>query len=195
MQLAKAMPSIQSIVRVQFYSTSTAPRVEDPYDCSHQHSSGGGNSTKYCLQSRFYSCAANVHCPIPEIGGECTAEGQAKVAAFLPCAEASGPSGLSTFENALPCAKKHGLDVAAIQKCFDTTDISYTGPAVKTIDAIGNATDAATDPVVQFYPDVRVAGKLQTGTVEAAGLIKAVCAAYTGSQKPPACNSASVEQA
>ena len=48
------MPTIQSIVRVQFYSTSAAPRVDDPYDCSKQPaSSGGGNNTKYCLQARL----------------------------------------------------------------------------------------------------------------------------------------------
>ena len=147
-------------------------------------------------QARFYSCAANVHCPIPEVGGTCTAEGQAKVAAFLPCAEASTkPSGLSSFDNALPCAKRHGLDVAAILKCHDPTDVSYTGPAVATIDAIGNATDAATDPKVQFFPDVRVAGKQQhPSAVKAADIIKAVCAAYSGPRKPAACSSA-VEEA
>ena len=195
MQLAKAMPGIKSIMRVHFYSTTAPGRVFDPYDCSKTSSSGsGGNDTKYCLQSRFYSCAANIHCPIDGGDSDCPVEDMANLAAFLPCAEASGPSGLSSFSNALPCAKQHGLNVAKILSCYDPTDVSYTGPAIATIDAVGNATDAARDPVVKFYPDVRVAGKQLQGTPTAEKLTKAVCAAYAGSDPPPACSS-SVEQA
>jgi len=187
------MPSIKEMVRVQFYSTTAPGRVFDPYDCSKQ--SGGspasGNSTKYCLQSRFYTCAMRVHCPIPEQGGECPVDDMAKVAAFLPCAEAPGPSGMSTFESALPCAKKHGLNVEKIQACYNPADVSYTGPAVATIDLIGNATNAAS---VQFFPDVRVAETRLIGTTPTvASLVKAVCAAYKGPNRSPACSS--VEQA
>lgn len=184
------MPEIQSIIRVGFYSTFSPGRVFDPYDCSKQSSTGsGGNHTKYCLQSRFYSCATRVHCPIKELGGECAIDDMAKVAAFLPCAEAAGPSGMSTFDNALPCAKKHGLDVEKIIACYDPKDISYTGPAVAMIDLIGNATNAVTDPTIQFYPDIRVAGEQIKVTPTSAMLIKAVCAAYKGPQRPTACSS------
>lgn len=184
------MPEIQSIITVGFYSTSAPGRVIDPYDCSKQSSSGSsGNATKYCLQSRFYSCATRIHCPIPELGGACAVADMAKIAAFLPCAEAAGSGGMSSFDNVLPCAKKHGLDVDKILACFDPADISYTGPAVATIDLIGNATNAVTDPTIQFYPDVRVAGMQIIGTPTADLLIKAVCAAYKGTQRPPACTS------
>ena len=122
------MPEIQSIIRVNYYSTTAPGRVFDPYDCSKTKSTGAGNATKYCLQSRYYSCAARVHCPIPELGGECPVDGMAKVSAFLMCAEESGPTGLSSFSNAFPCAKKHGLDVDKIATCYDPTDVSYTGP-------------------------------------------------------------------
>ena len=108
------MPDIQSIIRVNYYSTTAPGRVFDPYDCSKTKSTGAGNATKYCLQSRYYSCAARVHCPIPELGGECPVDGMAKVSAFLMCAEESGPSGLSSFSNAIPCSKKHGLDVDTV---------------------------------------------------------------------------------
>lgn len=187
------MPEIKSIIRVNYYSTTAPGRVFDPYDCSKQPTTGsGGNATKYCLQSRFYSCAMRVHCPIPEIGSECPVEDMAKVSALLACPEASGPSGLSSFANALPCAKKNGLDVDKIVTCFDPTDVSYTGPAVAAIDAVNNATDAA---AIAYFPDVRVAGrKLQPGaTPTAAGLIKAACAAFQGANPPTACATA-VEQ-
>jgi len=187
-ELAKAMPKIESIVRVEYYSTTAHGRVADPYDCSKQSSGGGGNDTKYCLQSRFYSCATRVHCPIPEVGGACAVEGQAKIAAFLPCAEAKTPGGLSSFANALPCAKQHGLIVDKILQCFDPSDISYTGPAVATIDAIENATNTAV-PVVSYFPDVRVAGRQIHTTPTAADLIRMACAAYMGSPLPPACSS------
>jgi len=181
------MPEIKSIIRVEFYSTTAPGRVFDPYDCAKQTAGSGGNNTKYCLQSRFYSCATRVHCPIPEIGSECAVDDMAKLAPFLKCAEdSSGPSGLSSFDNALPCAQKYGLDVDKILECYDPTDISYTSPALATIDAVNNATDAATDPAVAYFPDVRVAGK-QLRDPTATSLTKAVCAAYSGPQPPPAC--------
>lgn len=185
------MPEIQSIIRVGFYSTTCqGGRVSDPYDCSKQDSkSDSGNHTKYCLQSRFHSCAMRVHCPIKELGGDCAVDEMAKLAAFLPCSEADGPSGLSTFDNALPCAKKHGLDVEKILACHNPKDVSYTGPAVAAIDAIGNATNAVSDPAIQYYPDVRVGGELIRTTPTAALLIQYACAAYKGSQRPPACSS------
>ena len=46
------MPDIQSIIRVNYYSTTAPGRVFDPYDCSKTKSTGAGNATKYCLQNR-----------------------------------------------------------------------------------------------------------------------------------------------
>ena len=105
--------------QAEFYNTYTAGRVEDPYDCAKQKvDPNAGNLTKYCLQSRFYSCAMKVHCAIPEIkGGACPAADQKKLANFFPCAE-NAAGGHSSFSDALPCAKKWGLNVAAIEKCY-----------------------------------------------------------------------------
>ena len=59
-----------------------------------------------------------VHCAIPEIkGGACPVADQKKLANFFPCAE-NAAGGHSSFSDALPCAKKWGLNVAAIQKCY-----------------------------------------------------------------------------
>ena len=160
-----------------------------PYDCSKQDpASAEGNLTKYCLQSRFYSCATKVHCPIKDIGGtaaNCPLDGQLKLAQFFPCAE-NAAGGHSDWADAIPCAKKFGLDLAAINKCYDPTDISFTSGPMTVIDAIGNATNAAS-PKVQYFPDVRVNGaQLQDTTAK--GIIAAVCAAYKGTSKPVACN-------
>lgn len=70
--------------------------------------------------------------------------------------------------------------------CFDPTDISYTSGPMAVIDAISNAT-AAASPKVRFFPDVRVNGA-QLKDTSAKGVVAAVCAAYKGSSKPAACN-------
>lgn len=172
-------------MRMDFYNTYAEGRVFDPYDCSKTKATGsGGNTTKYCLQSRFYSCAVSIHCPFEELGGDCPTEGQQKLANFFPCAE-NAAGGHSDFADALPCAKKFGLDVQGIQKCYDPSDTAYDSTPVKVIDLLSNVTEKA-NPKVQYFPDVRVNGKqLKNPTAE--GLIKMVCDAYTGT-KPAACN-------
>ena len=72
MQLAAALNQtggVNAITHVSFYNTDAVGRVFSPYDCSNQTSTDGGNNTKYCLQSRYYSCATLVHCPLAEVGG------------------------------------------------------------------------------------------------------------------------------
>lgn len=171
-----------------FYNTYAEGRVFDPYDCSKQPSSqSGGNLTKYCLQSRFYSCATKVHCPINELGASapCAPAEQQKLSAFFPCAESAGGGGMSSFSDAMPCAKNAGLDIDAISKCYDPSKTGYDSEPVQVIDAIANAT-AAAKPKVQYFPDVRVNGKqLQQATAKA--LVKAICQAYKGA-KPSGCN-------
>lgn len=185
-----ATQSVNSIIRTQFYNTYAEGRVFAPYDCSHQSSTGTtGNLTKYCLQSRFYSCATKVHCPIKDVGGtaaNCPLDGQLKLAQFFPCAE-NAAGGHSDWADAIPCAQKFGLDVDAITKCYDPSDVSYTSEPMTVINAIGNATKAA-NPKVQFFPDVRINGE-QLGDTSAKGIVAAVCAAYKGF-KPAACNEA-----
>jgi len=170
---------------MEFDNTYAPAHVDTPYDCSKQKASSSGNNTKYCLQSRFYSCAAKVHCPLT---GTCTPEDQARFSAFLPCAENKGTDshpGLSSFADAMPCAKKYGLDVDAISKCFDPLDVSPTSEPMQVIDAIIKNTDAAV-PKVQYFPDIRVDGKQLTNPT-AKNLIKAVCNAFTGA-KPAVCS-------
>ena len=185
MELAKAFndSAINEMARVNFYNTYAEGRVFDPYDCGNQPTSkSGGNLTKYCLQSRFYSCATKIHCPITELGGECAPADQQKLASFFPCAENAG-GGMSSFTDALPCAQKFSLNVDAIKKCYDPSNTAYDSEPVQVIDAVSNATESA-KPKVQFFPDVRVGGKQVDPT--AAALIKAICAAYTGT-KPSSC--------
>jgi hypothetical protein len=170
---------------MEFYNTYAEGRVFDPYDCSKQPTSGSsGNLTKYCLQARFYSCAVKTHCPFTKLGGNCTLGGQKKMAGFFPCAENAAGSH-SDFADAVPCAKKNGLDLTAIETCFDPTNVAYNSPAMQIIDLVSNATEKAV-PQVKYFPDVRVNGK-QLSDVSAAGLIKAVCTDYKGVQ-PTACN-------
>jgi len=180
-ELAKAtnMSGFSAILRMEFDNTYAPGHVDPPYDCSKQTASGQGNNTKYCLQSRFYSCAANIHCPLT---GTCDPVQQAHFAAFLPCAENHGPHkhpGLSSYADAVPCAKQYGLNVPAILKC------STSSEPMQVIKDITRNTNAA-KPAVSYFPDVRVAGK-QLKNPTAANLIKAVCKAY-GGNKPAACN-------
>jgi len=169
--------------------TTAVGRVFDPYDCAAQSSTGPlGNRTKYCLQSRFYSCVTRIHCPVPELGGDCDTEVQARVAAFLVCADVrTGPSGVTSFEHALPCAKEYSLDTSKILACYNPSDLSPSGPALSTIHAVDNATRASAPPVSAF-PDVRVNGRQISGQPTAAKLIQATCAAYTGPHRPQACS-------
>ena len=53
-QLAETMNTtgISEITRVEYYNAWAPGRVNDPYDCTKTKPSGGGNDTKYCLQSR-----------------------------------------------------------------------------------------------------------------------------------------------
>lgn len=173
---------------MDFQNTYAPGRVHSPYDCSKTDpASQEGNLTKYCLQSRFYSCATKVHCPIVAIGGtsaNCPVADQLKLANFFPCAE-NAASGHSSWADAIPCAKKWGLDVTAITKCYNPTDVSPTSDAMVVIDALSNATEAA-KPQVKFFPDVRVGGKTLADP-SAKGLVKAVCAEYKGANKPKVC--------
>jgi hypothetical protein len=123
--------------------------------------------------------------PFEELGGDCPAEGQQKLANFFPCAE-NAAGGHSDFADALPCAKKFGLDVQGIQKCYDPSDTAYDSTPVKVIDLLSNVTEKA-NPKVQYFPDVRVNGKqLKNPTAE--GLIKMVCDAYTGTDQNFGCH-------
>jgi len=170
---------------MEFDNTYAPGHVKPPYDCSNQTSGPNGNNTKYCLQSRFYSCAAKLHCPL---AGNCAPEEQAKLAAFLPCAENHGPeahSGLSSFADAVPCAKKHGLNVDGIMSCYNPADIGAASEPMQVITDIMQRT-AAAKPSVAYFPDVRVAG-VQLKDPTATNLIAAVCKAYTG-DKPDVCN-------
>lgn len=172
---------MSDLIRMSFYDTWAPGRVKDPYDCAKQHPGAAGNTTKYCLQSRFYACAAKLHCPISGLPGSCSPADQTKLANFLPCAEnadkSHGP--MSRYSDAVPCAEKWGLKTSAILDCAKSKD------AVTVIDLVSKATSAA-KPAVKFFPDVRVKGKaLQDATAKA--LIKAVCEAYTGNSKPAAC--------
>jgi len=166
---------------MHFYDTYAPGKIQDPYDCSKQPPAGQtGNFTKYCLQSRFYACAAKYNCPVPGLDGSCTPEAQIKLANFLPCAEGAGSGHISEFSNVAPCAKKWGLDVEQIEKCA----APGSDEPVQVIDLISKATEAEKSPAVKFFPDVRVDGKQIDAT--AAALIKAVCAKYKG-KKPSAC--------
>ena len=170
---------------MNFYDTWAPGKVKDPYDCAAQHPGAAGNTTKYCLQSRFYACAAKIHCTVESLPGSCPPAEQTKLANFLPCAEnadkSQGP--LSKYSDALPCAKKWALDTGKILDCAKAT--GDDGP-LPVIDAISNATNTA-KPSVQFFPDVRVAGIAIKNAV-ATDLIKAVCGAYKGSKQPAACH-------
>lgn len=167
------------MIRMQYYDTYAPGRVQPPYDCAHQKPGPGGNTTKYCLQSRFYSCVTEMYCPIPGFDGTCTSTDQANVANFLACAEAKTPGGMSSYESCAPCAKKWGLNTDKIEAC------ASGGDPLKVITAIQKATEAA-KPSVSYFPDVRVAGKqLKDPTAQA--LIKAVCHEYNGNNKPAVC--------
>ena len=179
---------MSDIMRVEFLNTYTAGRVASGADCSKLPTSGqAGNLTKYCLQSRYYSCAVHEHCPIQEDGGtdeSCKVDDQTKLANFFPCAENAG-GGHSSFADARPCAKKFGLDLAAIDSCA----VPSSDVPVGIMDKIGNATDAA-KPTVQFFPDIRVGGQMPAKGEDfttAAGLIKGICKAYKGNSAPAAC--------
>ena len=129
-----------------------------------------------------------MHCPISAVGGTaatCPVADQLKLAQFFPCAENAGGGG-SSWADAIPCATRLGLDVAAITACYDPSNVAYDSPAMTVIDAIGNTTDAA-KPKVAFFPDVRVNGA-QLEDTSAKGLVAAVCKAYTGASEPSACN-------
>jgi len=173
--------NLQSIIRVKYYSTTARTLVPYPYDCAHQNTTAS-NRTKYCLQSRFFSCVTRVHCPVPELGGTCPVDSMARVAAFMACADGK------PFESALPCAHEYfdPSDVSPVLKCFDPSDVSPTSPALAAIRAVDDATVAAG---VNFYPDVRVNG-LRIAPPTADRLIKAVCATYNGTAPPPACSPA-----
>jgi hypothetical protein len=157
-----------------FANTWAASRVSDPYDCSKEPPSGSsGNLTKYCLDSRYQSCAVKVT-------GTDTAAGQMKLADFFACAEGIPytTKGTTSFADVIPCANISGLDTAAILPCFEGDE------AVTLIDAVSKATSAA-KPAVAYFPDIRVDGK-QAGAATSADLVKSICAAYTGT-KPAAC--------
>jgi len=169
---------------MEFDNTYAPGHVDAPYDCSKQTAGSSGNNTKYCLQSRFYSCAAKRHCPLT---GTCEPADQAKFAAFLPCAENHGPDkhpGLSSFSDAVPCAQKHGLAVDDIVTCYNPADKGAKSEPMLVISDILKNT-AAAKPSVQYFPDVRVAGQ-QLKDPTAANLIAAVCKAYSG-DKPAVC--------
>ena len=51
---------ISEITKVEYYNTWAPGRVDDPYDCTKSKPVGGGNDTKYCLQSR---CACLIYAP------------------------------------------------------------------------------------------------------------------------------------
>lgn len=172
---------MSAITRVNFYNTYAPGKVVDPYDCAAQKPGPNGNTTKYCLQSRFYSCATKLNCPIPGLPGTCTPQAQQKIANFLPCAEGHTAGHLSSFSAAAPCAKRFGLDVGAIQACAAGSE------PVAVIDMITKATASAKSPSVSYFPDVRVA-EMQLKDPTAQGLIAAVCKAYKGASKPAACS-------
>lgn len=183
---------MSAVARVEYLNTYAPGRVFDPYNCAAQPASGsGGNSTKYCLQSRFYASAAAQLCPPSVLHSsttKCTTAGQQQLAAFLVCAETKTASGLSSFSTVLPCAHTHfaAADVAAIIASYDPSNVAYDSPPLKVIDAIGNATDVA-DPKVAYFPDVRVNGKQIKGTPTRANVLARICAEYKGASKPAAC--------
>merc|ERR1712023_67744 len=104
---------------MNFYNTWATGRVFDPYDCSKTTPSGQtGNLTKYCLESRYQSCAVKIHCPFEEEaqGAECAPADQLKLANFFACAEGVPytTKHMTSFDDVIPCAKTSGLDVDKI---------------------------------------------------------------------------------
>jgi len=184
---------ISEITRVEYYNAWAPGRVNDPYDCTKTKPSGGGNDTKYCLQSRFYACAVKSHCPIKEpstVNKEkqwftCAPKDQTKLANFFPCAEGVVRGGLSRFSDVLPCAKKFDLNIEEITKCADPEQTPFKeGPGV-VIDGIQAIADHA-KPANKYFPDVRVNGKKLEDT-HAKSLIKQICKEYNGPHAPAAC--------
>jgi hypothetical protein len=164
------MDGINDAVRVNFYNTWATGRVFDPYDCSKTDpASKTGNLTKYCLESRYQSCAVLTHCPFTEEGGSastCAPVDQLKLANFFACAEGVPytTKHKTSFDDVIPCAKTHGLDVDKIATCFDTSNVGYDSSPVKVIDMISNITNKAS-PTVQYFPDIRVKGVQAKGTL------------------------------
>lgn len=177
------MEGINDAVRVNFYNTWATGRVYDPYDCSKTDpKSSSGNLTKYCLESRYQSCAVKIHCPFAEEGTACEPADQLKLANFFACAEGVPytTKHKTSFDDVIPCATTHGLDVDKIGACFDVSNVGYDSDPVKVIDLIGNITTKAS-PKVQYFPDIRVGGKMINVT-----LLEAICAAVPA-PKPAAC--------
>jgi len=180
---------------MSFYNTWASDEVIPPYNCSdqpygrlHPHQNNP-LLVKYCQQSRFYSCAAKIHCPIPELSSRCAPADQQKLANFFACSEfplnssGDGPK----FSKAAVCAKRFGLDLAPIEACAPGDE------PLKVIDLI-NHTTAAAKPPVKAFPEVRVegvsvdfAGVKSDWSGAAKDLIAAICKAYKGSSKPAAC--------
>ena len=178
---------------MSFYNTWASDEVIPPYNCSNATGDRYGNETVFvelCNKSRFFSCAAKIHCPIPELGSECAPADQQKLSNFFACSELlnfSKADPVPKFSKAAVCAKKFGLDLAAIEACAPGDE------PMKVIDLVHNATDDA-QPPIRAFPEVRVEGV----SVDFAGiksdwsgadkdLIAAICKAYKGSSKPAAC--------
>lgn len=172
---------------MKFYNTYAPSRVPDGYDCSKTNSTGkAGNITKYCLESRYEACVMDALCPI---NGTCTAADQLSVSNFLNCGEGIPftTKHMTSFADLPPCAKKYGIDGAAIAKC------AASDKPLAIIKEITADTKAAS-PAVQYFPDVRVNGKQCQGCAAKATLIKTICAAVTGvAPMPSACSAESLQ--
>lgn len=173
---------------MSYYNTMAYGRVDSPYICDEQDPDTDlGNLTKYCLEERYQSCVAQTFCPMPEEGGDCTTAGQNTVSDFLACSEGTPYSehGTTDFADTWACADSLFSDSekSDILKCYDPT--SATAQAVGLIDTMTKVNDAA-DPAVTYFPDVRINGVQYTGE-STYRLVKSICDAYTGSDKPAAC--------
>mmetsp|Transcript_23449 Transcript_23449/g.63012 ORF Transcript_23449/g.63012 Transcript_23449/m.63012 type:complete len:158 (-) Transcript_23449:769-1242(-) len=126
-------------------------------------------------------------CPFPEAGGDCTTAGQNKVVDFLACSEGMpyDQQGTTDFADTWPCADELFSDDenSNILSCYDPDNAE--APAVALIDQMQNITDSA-NPAVTYFPDVRIDGVQYSGS-SSYRLVKTICDAYTGANKPAAC--------